>query len=140
MIDLPTMAEFHFLASLSRKDPHSFVDAHPEIRKVQEVYNLLKIHYFIHTTGECWREDVVASMNDNPKWPRVVGYTNYFLKANNLIRIIDRNKVRGERYEITNKGMYMLEQYMVWLREEEKSIFYKIKLMRKNAKELEENT
>ena len=138
MMDLPQLAEFSFLSSLAKKNIQQFIDEADGIRHVNDIYNLLKIYHFIQLNDECWREDIVATMNEKRNWSKTIKIANNNMAGRRLIRVVATDPVRGEKYEITNKGAFVIDQYMSWLREEERKVFYAIKLNRRKAKEHKE--
>jgi hypothetical protein len=137
-MDLQNMAEFSFMNSLSQKNTKQFLER-TNLRRMQDVHNLLKIYYFIHINGECWSNDIEATMTERRSWTRAIKIANNTMANKRLIRIIGREKIRGDKYELTNKGMYIIDQYISWMREEQRKVFYAIKLSRKKAKEHKEN-
>jgi hypothetical protein len=139
MIDLKHLAEFSFLSNIAKKNVKQFIDAHVEVKKMQDVYNLLKVHYLIEINDECWSGDIVATMNNKRNWMKTIKIANNAMANKRLLRIVARDPIRGDKYEITNKGRFIIDQYMSWIREEERKVFYEIKLSRKKSKEHKEN-
>jgi hypothetical protein len=79
-------------------------------------------------------------MIDKPKMERIVGISIYYMMKDRYVNRLEKDKVLGQKVELTNKGRYLLEQYASWIREQEKAWFYKMRLSHKESKELKENT
>jgi hypothetical protein len=79
-------------------------------------------------------------MMEGRDFSRKVGIGAYYMMKGRYINIVDKDKVLGEKYELTNKGKYLIDQYALWIREQEKKWFYQMRLSHKKSKELKENT
>ena len=138
-MDLSEMTEFSFLRDISQKNPQEFIDSTEGFSYIPHIFYLLKINHFINITGECWVQDIILTMTDRRSWQKRITMSTERLVHKRFLRVLDNCKIRGKRVELTNKGTYMIDQYMVWIREEERKIFYQIKLMKKKVQESKEN-
>jgi len=102
------------------------------------IFNLLKVHYFINTKNSCWTRDISCSLKSGKYIKVEVGM--HFLKNGRYVNEVETDKLLGKRWELTNKGIYLLDRYAAWLREEQRNLDYKIKLTHKKSREMKKNS
>ena len=136
-MDLNDVSEYFMLHLFSQRNSKRFCEQE-RIYSVAIVFNLLKVHYFIHTKNSCWTRDIVDCLKDSPKTPKSVEIGMYYLAQGRYVSEQEKDKVLGKRWELTNKGTYLINRYTAWLREEQRTLNYKIKESHKESKELKE--
>jgi len=138
-MDVNDLAEFTVLKMLGLINIDSFLKAQNTYVHKQTVFNLLRIHYLINTKGTCWTKDLMNGMSQ--KRTNIEKRTNiaiHYMEKSRAISKHEKDKILGCRLEITNKGVFILQQYAVWLREEQKKYHYKMKQSHKESRELKE--
>lgn len=140
MMDLKNMCEYAFLMDLPYSTTKAFPFEYYGLKPNRYIPYLLKIQHFINVSGECYYQDYIISIKRNPGDLRKVKSHIVFMRKENLVETLgDRDPVRGNRIVITNKGQRYIDAYMLWLRDMERELFYKIKLSKKNSNELKKN-
>jgi len=138
-MDLPILAEFHYLKFQHYMNMQEFLHIHRQ-RSDTVLNNLLKIFHIIELKDICWHSDIVNTMNGKPKWHKIIEISSYYMMSDRYIRYGQKDKVLGYEYQITNKGRALLDQYATWIREKEKETYYKMKKSHKESRELKENS
>lgn len=137
-MDINDISEYFMLHLFGQRNSQAFCEQE-NIYSRAIVYNLLKVHYFIYTKNSCWTKDIIDCLKDSPKQSKKVEIGMYFLSQGRYVAEQERDKVLGKRWELTNKGTYLLNRYAAWLREEQRKLNYKIKESHKESRELKEN-
>ena len=134
-MDINDISEYFMLHIISQREEKKFCEEN-SIYNISVVKNLLKIHYFIITKKSCWTKDVACSVKEGKEQRVEIGM--HYLFRDRYINEIERDKVLGKSWELTNKAIFLLDRYAAWLREEQKNLDYKIKLSHKESRELRE--
>jgi len=137
-MDLNDISEYFMLHLFGQRSKIEFAEREG-IYSIAIVLNLLKVHYFLNVNNECWTRDISDSLKQKPGVYKRVEIGMYFLRKGRFVNEVDRDEYLGGRFELTNKGRHLLDRYAGFLREEQRSISYKIKESHKISREMKEN-
>lgn len=138
-MDIDDIAEFTILDLFGKKTIEGFIKSQETYVSFNFLHKLNMIYYLIKTKGTCWKSDIINALNDKPIKEINVEMALYFLTKNKYLTRHEHDKILGNRYELTNKSMFLLRQYALWMREEEKKYHYRIKESHRKSRELKEN-
>lgn len=115
VIALEALASYHY--EDFRKRAHG--------QGTNHVYYLSIVHYIYERAQSCYEIDLFELCRSRVK-NRVARSINALVKQD-CLEIINRDIRKGYNYRLTNKGVYVLTDYISFLKELEKEYFYKIR-------------
>jgi hypothetical protein len=127
------------LEPIFRREKKEFIIGN-KIRDLTDLRYLFIINYFIEMKGVCYDADI-AWVKDHPgrKSPMPgVRLRGYAMVRRGLIKYIkskDLHPVLKRCYTITDRGHSVMDNYLVFLRKQEKDLMYRIKKGHKEARE-----
>ena len=137
-MDLDDISEYYMLHLFGNRSRDKFCEQE-KIHSLAIVLNLLKVHYVIHKNNECWTRDIADSLKQKPNVYKKVEIGMYFLSQGRYVKEIGKDKVLGKKWELTNKGLFLLGRYTLHLREEQRNVNYRVKKSHVESIELKEN-
>lgn len=138
-MEIDEIAEYTTINLLVNRNFKDFAKSQEYFVSPSIVFGLLRIHYLINTKGSCWTKDLLDGISENRiNRKRNLDLSLHFHMKANVIERKERDKILGYRWEITNKGMFILQQYSMFIKEELKKYHYKIKKSHKESRELKE--
>ncbi len=137
-MDLNDMSEYCVLHLLAQSNKPS-ISERLDVYGLSVPLNLLKVNFFLETNDSCWTRDISDSMTQRDGVYKKAEIRMYYLKQGRFVREVEKDEYLGGSFVLTNKGRRVLDRYVLFLREEQRKVNYRIKESHKISREMKEN-
>jgi hypothetical protein len=137
-MDIDDFAEFTVLNLLGERKISEFIKAQDCYLNKNYIFKLLMMHYLISSKGSCWTQDIIDGIAYRKGQKTRVEAALYMMTQSRVVIKREQGRGLGHRWDITNKGMYIIRQYAAWTRDQQREYHYKIKESHRILRELKE--